>query len=224
MGKKNKVTKTTPAFHINDFLGGRTHPEAYTVFFERFVPCAIKKTEWERRIARAGTGTELTDDSLASISDEAFALVLLENSFDRWFDIYTSNEGVVMQQRGVKQRRFESDVPTLYTRGGIKYDKYKSKDGEKKGWSDEGITRFNQLFEMVKHDRTANSNFEADWLKARRETQAEEGVRVFKRKRTSVHAISELFAEDDTGKPPYQSSGEIHGNNQHPGNESNQDI
>ena len=89
-----------------------------------------------------------------------------------------------MQQRGVKQRRFESDVPTLYTRGGLKYDKYKSKDGEKKGWGDEVIMRFNQSYEMVKQDRTANSNFETGWLKARNKTQAEEGAGVFKRKRT----------------------------------------
>ena len=103
-----------------------------------------------------------------------------------------------MQQRGVKQRRFESDVPTLYTRGGIKYHKYQSKDGEKQtGWSDDGIIRFNELFEMVKRDRTANSNFEAGWLKARKATQAEEGAGVSKHKRTRVAATSELFAEDE---------------------------
>jgi hypothetical protein len=56
-----------------------------------------------------------------------------------------------MQQHGVKHRRFESDVPTLYTRGGgIKYEKTKCKDGERKGWSDNGIRRINALFEVVK--------------------------------------------------------------------------
>ena len=49
-------------------------------------------------------------------------------------------------------RRFESDVPTLYTRGGgiNKYEKTKCKDGERKGWSDNGIRRINALFEVVK--------------------------------------------------------------------------
>jgi hypothetical protein len=182
---------------MEDFLKGRIHGEAYTVFFEHFVPCALKKTEWERRIAMARTHTESTDNFLSTVSDEAFALLLLKNSYDRWFDLYTSNEGGVMRQRGVKQRRFESDVPTLYTRGGIKYDKYQTKEGEKKGWSDDGIMRFNELFQMVKRDRIANSNFEAGWLKAREATQAEEGARVSKRKRTRVSATSELFTEDE---------------------------
>jgi hypothetical protein len=195
-GGKKKVATITPAFQMEHFLVGRIHVEAYTVFFEHFVPCALKKTEWERRIAMAGTHTESTDHFLSTVSDEAFALLLLENSYDRWFDLYKSNEGGVMRQRGVKQRRFESDVPTLYTRGGIKYDKYQSKEGEKKGWSDEGITRFNQLFEMVKQDRIANSNFESGWLETRKATQAEEGAGVSKRKRTRVSATSELFAED----------------------------
>jgi hypothetical protein len=183
---------------MEDFLMGRIHGEAYTVFFELFVPCALKKTEWERRIARAGTQNESSGDNLLlSVSDEAFALLLLENSYARWFDLFTRHEGSVMQQRGVKQRRFESDVPTMYTRGGIKYDKYQSKDGEKKGWSDEGIIRFNALFEMVKRDRTANSNFEEGWLEARKAKQAEEGAKVAKRKRTRVSATSELFAGDE---------------------------
>ena len=103
-----------------------------------------------------------------------------------------------MQQRGVKHRRFESDVPTLYTRGGIKYHTHQSREGERqKGWSDDGIIRFNELYEMVKRDRTANINFEASWLNARKETQAKEGAGVSKRKRTRVAATSELFAEDE---------------------------
>jgi hypothetical protein len=196
VGKKKVVTRS-PTFYMEDFLKGRIPVEAFTVFFDHFVPCALKQMEWERRIAMAGTHTESTDDFLSPVSGKAFALLLLENNYDRWFDLYTSNEGGVMQQHGVKLRRFESDVPPLYTRGGIKYHKYKSKEGQKKGWSDDGIRQFNELFEMVKRDRTANSNFEAGWLKAQKATQAEEGAGVSKRKRTRVSATSELFAEDE---------------------------
>jgi hypothetical protein len=194
---KQKVVTRTPAFRMEDFLKGRTDVEAYTVFFEHFVPCAVGKTEWERCIGEAGTITESKDSFLSTVSDEAFALLLLENSYERWFDLYTSNDGNVMQQRGVKQRRFESDVPTLYTRGGIKYDKYLSKEGERKGWSDEGIIRFNELFKLVKKDRKDNSNFDVDWLEARKTKQAAKNAGVSKRKRTRVSATSELFAEEE---------------------------
>ena len=73
------VTRS-PALYMQDFLKGRSNVEAYTVFFDHFVPCALKKTEWERRIAVAGTQTESTDSFFFTVSDEAFALLLLENS------------------------------------------------------------------------------------------------------------------------------------------------
>jgi hypothetical protein len=92
-------------------------------------------------------------ESLCTISDEAFALLLLENSYNRWLDLFLNNKGPVMQRRGV---RFQSDVPILYTRGGIKYDKMDMTKSVK-GWSEEGIARFNALFDQVIADRARNS-------------------------------------------------------------------
>jgi hypothetical protein len=63
-----------------------------------------------------------------------------------------------MQRRGVKQRGFQSNVPTLYTRGGIKYDKTDMTQSVK-GWSEEGIAQFNALFDQVIADRAENPNF-----------------------------------------------------------------
>jgi hypothetical protein len=104
---------------------------------------------------------------LCSVSDEAFALLLLENSFERWLDLFSNHKGPVMQQRGVRQREFQSDVPTMYTRGGIKYENTKQKQSEK-GWSADGIVRFNALFDQVKRDRAGNPNFEVNWLRMQR--------------------------------------------------------
>ena len=126
---------------MEEFLQGRKNEEAYTVFFERFVPCATMKTSWDRRIAMAASNCN-GKQSLCTIRDKAFALLLLENSYDRWLNIFSTNKGAVMQRRGVKQRAFQSDTPTLYTRGGIKYDKTDMTQSIK-GWSDEGIARFN---------------------------------------------------------------------------------
>ena len=54
-------------------------------------------------------------------------------------------------------------MPTLYTQGGITYDKTE-KSRKTKGWSDEGIERFNVLFEKVKQDRKKHPDFIVDWL------------------------------------------------------------
>jgi hypothetical protein len=171
---------------------------AYTVFFDLFVPCATKKTSWDRRIAKALTKTDSNnkEQCLCTVSDEAFALLLLENSYNRWLDLFTNNKGPVMQRRGVKQRGFQSDVPTLYTRGGIKYDKTDVTQSVK-GWSDEGISRFNELFDQVKKDRAANPGFERKWLEARKSAQEEEGATAKKRKRQPTQARSELFESDN---------------------------
>ena len=54
----------------------------------------------------------------------------------------------------------------MYTRGGIKCDKTDITHSVK-GWSDEGIARFNALFDQVKKDRAGKPDFETDWLEAR---------------------------------------------------------
>ena len=185
---------------MDEFLEGRNNTEAYTVFFDLFVAYATKKTAWDRRLAQAQTNPERTTTclSLCTVSDEAFALLLLENSSAWWLDIFANHKGQVMQRRGVKQRAFQSDVPTMYTRGGIKYDKTNQTQAAK-GWSDEGITRFNELFDQVKQDRTRNPDFETDWLEARLCAQAADGVTPKKRKHQPPQARSELFDAEDDG-------------------------
>ena len=185
---------------MEEFLEGRKNTIAYSVFFDLFVPCATKKTSWDRRIAAALNKCDSNKDKrLCTISDEAFALLLLENSYDRRLDLFTNNKGPIVQRRGVKERGFQLDVPTLYTRGGIKYDKTDVTQCVK-GWSDEGIARFNAIFDQVKADRVANPEFEPRWLESRRSAQEAEGGTTKKRKRQPMQARSELFESDDDAK------------------------
>jgi hypothetical protein len=72
---------------LEAFLEGRKNQEDYTVLFEQFVPCVTKKTVW--------------DICLCRVSNEAFVLLLLENSFERWLDLFSNHKGPGMQQRGV---------------------------------------------------------------------------------------------------------------------------
>jgi hypothetical protein len=182
---------------MKDIVKGRKNEEAYSAFFEHFLPCATKKTLWDRRIAKALSNSKSRKyQSLCTVSDEAFALLLLENSYNRWLDLFLNNKGPVMQRRGVKQRGFQSDVPTLYTRGGIKYDKTDMTQSVK-GWSEEGIARFNALFDQVIADRAENPNFERQWLEARRSAQEEAGTTAKKRKCQPTQARSEQLESDD---------------------------
>jgi hypothetical protein len=171
---KKKITK--PAIAMKDIVEGRKNEEAYSAFFEHFLPCATKKTLWDRHIAKAVSNSNSKKfQSLCTISDEAFALLLLENSYNQWLDLFLNNRGPVMQRRGVKQRGFQSNVPTSYTRGGIKYDKTDMTQPVKE-WSEEGMARFNALFDQVIADRAENPDFERRWLEARKGAQEEEGT------------------------------------------------
>jgi hydroxylamine reductase (hybrid-cluster protein) len=101
-----------------------------------------------------------------------------------------------MQRRSVKQRGFQSNVPTLYTRGEIKYDKTDMTQSVK-GWSEEGITRFNVLFDQVIADYARKPDFERKWLEERKSAQEEEGITEKKRKRQPTQARLEQLESDD---------------------------
>ena len=129
------------------------------------------------------------------MSDEAFALLLLENSFDRWVDLYKQYSGIAKQQRGSKDRGFQSEVPPRYTSGGIKYETNEVSQSFK-GWSDDGRLRFNALFDHVKQDRRDNRSFEVEWLESRREKE-ETSKQPRKEKHKAVMTRTELFDSDD---------------------------
>jgi hypothetical protein len=190
LGGKNKSTQ--PEFSMDDFLQGRTNEEVYSVFFDRFIKAIGKKTTWNTRVMEAKS-----DRGICSVSDEAFTLLLLENNFDRWLDIFDMNKGQVSVRRGQKTRKFESDVATKYTRGGHVY-KATDKTKEVKGWSSTGIERFNFLFDKVRKDRKDNTGFTAKWLKERKEMVSEAMTPTKKRKRSVVQARNEL--ESDEGE------------------------
>ena len=68
---------------MDEFLRGRTDPSV-SVLFQHFVPCVIGKKKFKAKMSE-----HLTNDaSICSVSDEAFTLLLLENQYDCWTDIY----------------------------------------------------------------------------------------------------------------------------------------
>ena len=72
----------------------------------------------------------------ATVSDEAFAILIFENNFDTWMDM------------GITKCTKTSKVPRKYTNGGNFKGKIATSQ-HNKGWSDAGLHRFNQLFDLV---------------------------------------------------------------------------
>ena len=191
-------TKYTPAFTLDDFLQGRQNFEAYSHFLTYFGPCLGKKTDWRDNVMGA-----TKDNDILSRSTEAFGLLLLENQWDRWFDFYCMNDGRITSKRGQKRAKTDSRIKPKYTKGGITFNWCKDKeavkeddDEAKKGWTNAGIHRFNELYDFVKNDRKKNKGFIQKWLIEERKKFSEK-----KRKRTPTEsaptAKHDLFSDNE---------------------------
>jgi len=85
----------------------------------------------------------------ATKSDEALALLLLENSFDRWSDM------------AKKQIQKNSEIPPKFTNGGLSNG---SSGRSKKfgGWSVEGLDRYDVLYKLVAKNRESENAEDAE--------------------------------------------------------------
>ena len=150
--------KKSARFELKDFLEMRKNPQCYFVFYTHFIKCITKKTRFEERVKALNAGQQ----ELCTVSDEAFALLLLENSWDRWCDMYGKDPTLLLPRRGGKNqdKSVVSLVTTMYTTGGYRYAVHAANMVKaKKGWSQDGIRRYNQLFDMVESDRAAHPEF-----------------------------------------------------------------
>jgi len=149
-GNKDPIKSTT-------FLWMRSKPSFYKIFLRCFVKQVVGVFEWNDKIRNSS----ISHDKIFTPSDEAFALLLIENSEKRWLDIFKKNNYQVPTPRKQsidgKQKVVISDVKPRYTEGGIKYSN--QEESKSKGWSKEGIIRFNTLHQKVKDDRKKHPDF-----------------------------------------------------------------
>ena len=174
-GKKLRVPLK---FSMQDLLEGRKNVEAYSLFWDKFAPILEKKSTF---ISNLNTANE--DKDLLCIASEAFGLLVLENQWDRWVDIYEKSGGRIFTGGNVKIKEIKSDVQPKYTRGGLRNGS-RREIGTVKGWSAEGIVRFNQLLFLVHQDRVNHRNFIGMWI-AKRKSELDMAV-----KRSEVSQVS----------------------------------
>lgn len=129
-------------------------------------------------------------------SDEAFALVVLENNYERWMDMWSKNH------------MRDSEVPAKYTNAGVSL-----KDGRTRkycGWSEDGVNRFNELNAEVGQSRLAFPKFDkqllATWQANRRTRRSEDKENV--QSNSSVVTPATDFPWD-TAKATLQGSSEV---------------
>ena len=117
----------------------------YFFFCNTVLECVAGKKTWkiQKKMKRIS-------NSCVTVSDEAFALLLLVNSWEKF--------------------EYIADNPQCETRGELPYTKFMEKKGRNmkmRRWSYEGINNFNQLCAFVVKDRESDhgKQFEIDFLK-----------------------------------------------------------
>ena len=103
----------------------RTNKKMYCDFYKSMIVPMIGRGAFLNLVQTKG---KLQNDALATSSDEAFALVILDNYYEHWKDVATKNNFKMpprMQRcKSNKERAGTSNVTAKYTTGGIYTGKF----------------------------------------------------------------------------------------------------
>jgi len=153
----------------------RTDHDSYTWFYDNVLSFIVGRSKWKKQ-CQSIAGIEL-----ASPSDEALALLILENSWEFW---------IQKHRRAINQ---ESDdeaetVKTKYTSEGLGKREYK-------GWNEAGLKRMNELLQEVKLDRAINNG--AFDQKYKNQKSQEKNGKKRKRKDATASTASTIVEVDE---------------------------
>jgi len=165
--------------------------KAFLYFYHHILPCVagLQKCRREGKLQRLG--------QIATPSDEALGLLLIENSEDRWLDEFEESK--------TRHGATSVSTPTMYTTSGTT-NEYKAFTGKNCGWTVEGIERFNEILDMVKDDRKQNGKwFDDMWQLYLKKEEMERNDSNSRRKllspeeakRKVLKAGNDLFDTDD---------------------------
>ena len=142
--------------------------EAFFWFFGEFLECVCGARQWgkqkEHQLISKATliGTR---EKIVTKSDEAFALLLYENNINKWKTQGNIEDNEDTQYDDCEEEDEQKDEDDESVQSGPRRKKTRNKalrgkytchnNGTTKygGWSDKGMTRFNELYELVKKDR-----------------------------------------------------------------------
>jgi hypothetical protein len=154
-------------YTLDQFLKLRRNYVAYSIFYSTFIP-----TIAGRKLMKQLVEDTSVIEEVCTISDEALALLGLENGVERWDDVFARCKGDVrpFPKGQTIPEAMRSTVTTKYTVSS-KPDPNSEKEGNDKRWSQEGIIQFNQLRQLIiKKDRAKYPDFVTKWLAQERNT------------------------------------------------------
>jgi hypothetical protein len=165
---------------LNMILELSKNEEIYMWFLGNFLKHCIGAKNWNRAHLRQPVSKYCTPSS------EALVLLIVDNSYDRWIDQLENEE---------KSRK--NWAPAKYTNAGISQRGGVATSKRGKGWSDDGIKRFNELLKMVHEDRKSRVVFELGLQKKLKDENSVKRWNIEKVDKKIVEDIEEVVAGND---------------------------
>jgi len=135
---------------LDEIMLKRQKEDTFLVFADTFLSRVVGMAFWRKHCAK------LPISEMATISDEAFTLLLLENYWDQWstknLDEYKSEVTIDETTNQKKKRKATWGKFTSGAWGSRRFG----------GWSKEGLVRFNQLYSQVEQDRKKDNAAEVE--------------------------------------------------------------
>lgn len=175
--------------------------ESYIFFCQHFLKCVVGIQNFNRQLKQ-----QYPLSKIATPSDEALALLLLENSEYRWkreFELKQQHHPQVGSSSANANNTInvaeETVLPSKYTNNG--YNKHQRGYTRRyKGWTREGIERFNTILALVRQDRHDHGDlFDKSFTEEmfrQHSQEGEDGVMV-EHATNWTKASNDLFDDDD---------------------------
>ena len=169
-------------------------------FCDSWLSCVIGKNDWKKR------RTKEKISEIATASDEAFALLVLENIWDEWIKVpieewensknkRQEDDEEDDEEEAVGVEKASQDLQEGARRKGRcragKYTKGYIAAGKYMGWTNEGMEKYNDLLKQVKADRAKDSEFEEKYLERNRRKF---GSKVIRKKYSGAETV---ISEED---------------------------
>lgn len=155
---------------LSDILELRGNEETMDIFCDTIISCVVGKVEWKKNRCVKPMG------QVATVSDEAFALLVLENIWEIWSEVPTEewletreetkkkSVGVAAEENSDENQKTPPPrEKTKKVRAG-KYTGNYIGAGKFRGWNAEGIQRYNELLQLVRKNREDYPDYDDGYL------------------------------------------------------------
>src|SRR5210317_517361 len=188
---KNKQASYAPALKASELCGGRKNPAAHEVFVTHFVMPVVGATKWKKEITRRDS----KEKELGTVSDKAFARLLIISNYDCWLDIFEKSDGKVLS-RG-SNVKVKSSVQPLFS---YLAEKDKKIEGGRNQMIAKCINKFNEEYQKVLADRKKYAEVDQTLI-GKFNTLLNDKVKASPHKVSAIPKCMGMF-HNETGLPP----------------------